>query len=204
MADTVSWPVALTISLITSFFTALVTEPTKAALERRRSRKKLRRALYSEIMENFVDLFNRVDVAKRDERAICGIGAAFAAWYRRKAFEKSSSENAVGLYDLGQNELYWIELAYRTFDQVANGKFDSDQQRLANAEFAASIMPTDLKNRHLSKCVMFSVSSEWVKKYLRETLPAMEYVMNEQLELKEQVLRRWDRVEYWWWRRLSH
>jgi len=202
MADPVSWPVVLATSLITSFFTACVTEPVKAALERRRNRRKLRRALYSEIMENFVVLFQRVEMAKRDEKATAGIGAVFGAWYRKKAFEKSSSDNAVGLYDLGHNELYWIELVYRTFDQVANGKFDSNQQRLANADFAANNIPTDLKNRYLSKRVMFSVSPDWVKRYLRETLPDMEYIVNDKLEWKERVLRRWDRFQYWRWRRL--
>lgn len=199
MADDISWEKILATALVSSFFTACVTEPVKAYIQRHLKRKELRRSLYQEIMSNFEALHQQVDMAKHDDEMRTGVGVRFAMSYKRLAYDLALRDVAT-FYNIGHHELYWIELLYRDFQHVIDGRFTDEPQRLSNAEFTANSVLQNLKSRHMSKRLAFKVSRPWVKRHIRESLPEMPYIGREESpDLAERLRRRWDRAQYWVW-----
>lgn len=200
MADGIGWAKILATALISSLFTAAIAEPIKAFIQRHLKRKELRRALYREIVNNVGALRGQVDMAKHNVEMKDGIGRRFAMSYKRLANDLAQKD-AAAYYSLGLDELYWIELLYRDFEHVINGSFADNDQRLRNAEFAADYVLNNLKNRHLSKRLMFKVSPPWAKEYFRENLPKTPYLPAAPT-LGERLRRRYDQLQYWlWWLR---
>ena len=200
MADNIGWEKILATALVTSFFTACLTEPVKAWLQRWLKRSEMRRCLYREIMNNLGALQSQVEMAKQDDEMKDGIGQRFAMGYKRLAYDLALKD-AAAFYSLGHYELYWIELLYRDFEHVIHGRFDSEKTRLTVAEFAANYVLNNLKNRRMSKRLMFSVSPKWAKERLRENLPLTHYLDAAPPGLRERLYRRYDRLQYWIWRR---
>jgi hypothetical protein len=138
-------------------------------------------------------------MAKHDIQMKNGIGRRFAMSYKRLAYELAQRD-AVAYYSLGLDELYWIENLYRNFEQVITGSFDDNDQHLRNAEFAAHSVLNDLKNRHLSKGLMFKVSPPWANEYFRENLPNASYIdIHTTLTFGEKLRRRFDQLQYRLW-----
>jgi len=199
MADQIGWATILATALISSLFTAAIAEPIKAFIQRHLRRKELRRALYNEIVNNFGALHSQVEMAKHDIQMKDGIGRRFAMSYKRLAYELAQKDSAA-YYSLGFDELYWIENHYRDFEHVINGRFDDNDQHLRNAEFAAEYVLNNLKNRHLSKRLMFKVAPPWLKEYFRENLPKTSYIYtNATLTVVEKLRRRYDQLQYYVW-----
>jgi hypothetical protein len=201
MADDISWEKILATALVSSFFTACVTEPVKAYIQRHLKRNELRRSLYQEIMSNFAELYQQVDMAKHDDEMKTGIDVRFAMGYKRLAYDLAQKDAAT-FYNIGHRELYWIELLYRDFQHVIDGRFTDEAQRLSNAEFTANSVLHNLKGRRMSKRLAFKVCRPWVKKHFREHLPKMSYIGREDsLSLAERLRRRYDQAQYWVWRK---
>ena len=95
-------------------------------------------------------------MAKRDSAMRDGIGERFALGYKRLAYDMALRDSTA-FYGLGYDELYWIDLFYRDCEQVVRGQFANGEIRLRNAEFTASYLLNNLKNRHMSRHLMFSV-----------------------------------------------
>ena len=50
---------------------------------------------------------------------------------------------------------------------------------------------------------MFKVSPQWARDYFREHLPKVYYLGSETLTFSERLRRRYDRAQYWVWRKFS-
>jgi hypothetical protein len=196
----IGWEKILATALVSSFFTACLTEPVKAIVQRRLRRNDLRRSLYREILNNFKALLGQVEMAKHENGMKVGIGQRFAMCYRRLAHDLAHKDAAV-FYSLGQDEMYWIELLYGDFEHLINGPFVDEEQRLSNAESIVNGVLVNLKNRHLKKRLMFKISPQWERDYFREHLPKVYYLGGEPLTLSERLRRRYDRAQYRFWRK---
>ena len=84
---------------------------------------------------------------------------------------------------------------------MINGRFADENERLSCAEFAADYVLNNLKNRHMSKRLMFKVSPPWAREYFREHLPKVRYLGSDSLSLSERLRRQYDREQYWVWRK---
>jgi len=195
MADNIGWEKILATALVASFFTACVTEPVKAWLKRRQ----FRRCLYFEIMKNYGALTGQIKMAEHDPEMKNGIGQRFAMGFNRIAYD-IMLKDAPAFYSLGYYEVYWIELLYRDFEHVIHGCFDPEETRLRCAGYVAHSVLNNLKNRQMSKRLMFSVSPEWMKEDLRQNLPLTDYIDIDPPTLRERLLRRCDRLQYRIWR----
>ncbi len=185
-------------AVVSAVCTAAVAEPIKRWLEGRR----LRRSVYQELVHNSAALRRQVAIAEHDPTMTPGIGQRFAMSYRRLAYDLGQKDPAA-FYCLGWNELYWIELLYRSFEQVANGTFEDDAQRLRNADFTARRIVGCLKNRNLSPRLTLKVSPKVEREHFREELPKAAYFDIQPPGRAERIRRIWDRFQSWWWRRNS-
>jgi hypothetical protein len=201
MPDNTGWEKIVAVALVTSFFTTCLIDPVKVWIQRRLKRREVRRSLYSEIVNNFVALQRQVELAKHTEEMKIGIGQRFAMGYKRLAYDLAMKD-AAAFYSLGFDELYWIELLYRDFEHVIHGRPDSEDKRLSWAEFAADYVLNNLKNRHMSKRLMFGVSPRSVKEHFRHNLPLTPYIDTQPPGVRERLFRLYDRLQYWAWRRL--
>ncbi len=199
MTEQIGWLKILATALISSFVTACLTEPVKTRIQRRLKRGELRRALYWEIVNNFGALQKQVWLSKDKPEMQDGIGYRFEMGYKRLSYDLALKDPFI-FYSLGHAELYWIDILYRDFEHVIHGKFESNGQRLRNAEFVVSEVLTDLKNRHLNKNLAISVSPGWAKKHFRKELPSTSYIDICPPGFRERLRRRYDRVQYWIWR----
>jgi hypothetical protein len=75
-------------------------------------------------------------------------------------------------------------------ENVANGKFDDDTQRLRNAEFNAGQLLTFIKNRYINKRLILKVWPKHLREYILERLPEVRYVDIKPPNLFERVRRR--------------
>ena len=103
MPDDIGWEKILATALVTSFFTACLTEPVKAWIQRWIKRKELRECLYRQIVNNFGKLRGQIDMAKHDREMKSGIGQRFAMGYKRLAYDLALKDAAL-FYSLGYNE----------------------------------------------------------------------------------------------------
>ena len=79
-------------------------------------------------------------------------------------------------YELGHDEIYWIDLMYRDWQNLVTKTFESSQQRLDNAAFATKAVLHHMKNRHIGERLMFRVSKRSMRRYFRAHLPAERYL----------------------------
>jgi hypothetical protein len=199
MADNVRWQTMVATALVSSFFTACLTEPVKGLVQRFFGRRLLRRVLYREISSNFEALYGQVFMALDSTEMRTGIGSRFSMSYKRLAYDLALKD-VHGLYSLG-SELYQIEFLYRDFERVINGEFVDEQARLSFAKSVCNYLLSILKNRDMSKRLMFKVGGAWTRRYFRARLPKMQY-HDEPRSLREKILRRLDQAQYWLWGRL--
>lgn len=182
-------------ALVASFFAVCVTEPVKIWLRRRQ----MRWSLYFEITQNYGALLAQAEMAKHDNEMKEGIGQRFAMSYKRLAYDMVLNDPAT-FYGLGHEEAHWIELLYRDYEHVLNGRFDSEDTRLNNAEFVTYSVINNLKNRHMSKRLALKVSPGWMKEHFRQQLPLANYIDVKPPKLPERFHRSFDRVQYRIWR----
>jgi len=190
----------LATALVASFFTACVTEPARAWFHRRR----VRRWLYREMIRNCSALLGWVESVKRNPPELHmreHTTSQFRSEYKRLAFDLAIKDAA--FYSLRDEEPYRIEGIYRDFERIADGSYPDATDCFLRAEIAAASVLHCVKDRSLSKRVAFSVSTKWQKRYFRENLPRTAYVNYDDPPSRiERLHRRWDALQYWFWRRL--
>jgi len=98
--DSLGWGKILATALVTSFFTACLTEPVKAWVQRWLKRRGLRPCIYLEIMKNSGALQAKVEMARRSVEMMEGIGQRFAMGYKRLAYDLALKD-APTFYSLG-------------------------------------------------------------------------------------------------------
>jgi hypothetical protein len=185
------WIKTLTIALVSSFFTVCLVEPVKAVIQRRMRRREVRRSLYQEMANNYGKLHAQVTMANRDPEMRSGIGERFAMGFKKFSFELAQRDPAT-YYSLGYYELYWIELLYSGMEHIISGKFNDEQQHLRAADYTAHSFLADVKNRNLSRRLVFRVSPDWLREHLRERLPEIAYIDMKSPSLLERTRRRFD------------
>jgi hypothetical protein len=198
MPQQIGWETILATALVTSFFTSCVTEPVKAAIQSWLKRRELRRAIYHEISHNFGALRAQVIYGREWPDHVRGIGVGFGMGFRRLAYDNALKEPAL-FYKLGHDEIYWIDNMYRDWQNVVDKAFESDDQRLANAQFAMKSVLHHMKNRHISKRLMFRVSKTWMRSYFRAHLPNESYLSMPGF-VERHFWRRVDSIQYRLWR----
>ena len=124
---------------------------------------------------NFRALDGQVVMAKRNPEMRAGIGERFSWGFKKAAFELAQHDPVI-YYALGSEERYWIELLYSGWQNVVDGPFDDDAQRLRNADLNAGYLLTCMKNRDISKRLILNVSPDHLRRYIRERLPGVAYV----------------------------
>lgn len=170
MSDNVGWEKTLAAALVTSFFTACLTEPVKAWIQHKLKRRELRRSLYSEIANNFWALSAQVSYAKHSSDMKAGIGSRFALGYKRLAYDLAMKDATI-YYSFSYQELYSIENLYRSFEQQAFSQFNDDDQQLRNAEFVVQNMLWMVKCRYMSEYLMFRSSQKLGTKRAQRAAP---------------------------------
>jgi hypothetical protein len=185
------WIKTLIIALVSSFFTVCLVEPVKAAIQRRMRKREVRRSLYQEMAINYGKLLAQVEMANHDPEMRNGIDERFAMGFKKFSFELAQRDPAT-YYSLGYYELYWIELLYAGMEHIIKGKFIDEEQHLRAAGYTAHSFLVDVKNRNLSRGLVFRVSPDWLRKHLRERLPEIAYTDAKPPSLIERARRRFD------------
>jgi hypothetical protein len=152
------WIKTLIIALVSSFFAVILVEPVKAFIQRRTRRREFRRSLYHEMIRNYSELLGQVTMAHNDPEMKRGIGERFATVFKKFSFELARRDPAT-YYSLG-HEMHWIELRYADMEHVINGKFIDEEQHLRSAESTVHLFLANIKDRKLSKSLIFSVESD--------------------------------------------
>lgn len=201
MTSDKDWENILAAALISSLFTACLTEPVRIFVQRKLKRRELRRSLYWEMVHNFGALLSQVWMAEHHEEMKDGIGRWFEMGYQRLSYDIALKETPT-LYTLSHTELYFITQTYRDFEGVIHKDFQNDNQRFLHAQFIAGCVLTNVKNRSFSKRLIFKVSPQWFKDHLRDNLPLENYIDLHPLGLHERLHRKWDQIEYFVWARL--
>lgn len=189
----------LVTALVSSFFTVGVTEPVRGWFQRRR----MRRWLYREMVQNCSALLGWVGSVKRNPPELNMLehtSAQFRGEYKRLAFDLAVKDAA--FYSLRGEEPYRIDGIYRDFERIANGSYADAEECFQRAEVAAASVLICLKDRSLSKWVALRVSTKWQKRYFRQNLPGTPYVnYDDPPSRMERLYRRCDALQYWFWRR---
>lgn len=188
-------------ALVSSFFAVCVTEPARGWFQRR----KVRRWLYREMIQNCSVLLGWVESVRRNHQDLDMVkhtAAQFQSEYKRLAFDLAVKDAA--FYSLSGEEPYRIEKIFRDFDRVADGSYPDSAECFLRAEIAAASVLVCLKDRTFSKSLAFRVSTKWQKRYFRENLPRIPYVNYQDPPSRiERLFRRGDALQYWFWRALS-
>lgn len=200
MSDNIGWEKILAAALVTSFFTACLTEPVKAWIQHKLKRRELRRSIYSEIANNFWALQAQVNFANRNAEMKTGIGSRFALGYKRLAYDLAMKDATI-YYSFSYQELYSIEDLYRSFEQQVLSQFNDDDQQLRNAEFVVHHLLWMVKCRFMSEYLMFKSSQNWGRRELRERLPLINYTDAKPPSSYERLHRQYDQFKYWIWRK---
>ena len=130
-------------------------------------------------------------MAKQDPEMRYGIGERFAMGFKKFSFELAQRDPAT-YYSLGYYELYWIELLYSGMEHIISGKFTDEERHLRAADYTAFSFLADIKNRNLSRRLIFRVSPDWLRKHIRKNLPDVPYTDVEPPSLLERMRRRFD------------
>jgi hypothetical protein len=189
------WTRTLVIALVTSVLTSLtvfvLVEPVKVWTRRWFKKRELRRCLYREMVHNYTALQSQVDFANRDAKMRNGIGERFAMSFKKSSYQLALSDPAT-YYSLGHEEAYWIELIYRDMEHIISGHFTDNEQHLRAASFSAGELLSCVKNRNLSKKLLYRVTpSSWWED-IRRRLPDVEYIDIQPPTFIERLRRRLD------------
>jgi hypothetical protein len=184
-------------ALAASVFTVGFTEPVRSWLQRRR----IRRWLYREMIYNCQELSVWVHSASQNPEMQEHTAVNFSARYRKLAYEMAVKD--AGFYSLRGEEPYRIDGIYREFDRISTGSYGDPHDCFIRAETASSAVVFAVRDRALSRRVVFSVSTRRQKRYLRERLPRRFFYVNyDDAPRWLEILRfRSDAVLFWFWRR---
>ena len=186
------WIKTLAIALVSSFFAVILVEPVKAFIQRRMRRRELRRSLYHEMIRNYSELLGQVTLAHSNREMKSGIGERFATGFKKFSFELARREPTT-YYSIG-HEMHWIELRYGDMEHIINGKFIDEDQHLRSADCTLYLFRANIKDRKLSKSLIFSVSPLWLREHFRERLPEIPYTDVGQPGFLERTRRQFDQV----------
>jgi hypothetical protein len=192
---TPEWARTLVIALVTSVFTSLavvlLVEPVKVWIQRRFKKRELRRCLYHEMVHNYTALQSQVLLAEKDPAMKDGIGERFAMSFKKSSYQMAQSDPAT-YYSLGHKEAYWIELLYRDTEHIITGRFTDNDQHLRASSFSAHELLSCVKNRELSKRLLFRVSPASWRNDIRLRLAETDYVDIAPPNFLERIRRRFD------------
>jgi hypothetical protein len=132
------------------------------AIQRWVRRRDVRRSLYREVLENWKSIDDQVRMATQDPKMIAGMGRRFALGFKRSSYEMAQRD-PVMYYGLKHRERYWVEILYRDAENVITGKFDDDDQRLRNADSVAWQFLSMIKNRNLSRRMIYAAAERPVQ-----------------------------------------
>ena len=186
------WIKTLIIALVSSFFAVILVEPVKAFIRRRTRRRELRRSLYHEMIRNYSELLGQVTMAHNDPEMKRGIGERFATVFKKFSFELARREPTT-YYSLG-HEMHWIELRYADMEHIINGKFVDEDQQLRSADSTVHLFLANIKDRKLSRSLVFSVSPSWLRKHFRKRLDEIPYTDVGPPGFLERARRQFDQV----------
>jgi hypothetical protein len=195
ITSTPEWARTLVIALVTSILTSLsiviLVEPVKARVQRRFKKNELRRCLYHEMIHNYHALRNQIELIKGNPEMKSGIAERFSMSFKKSSLKLAQSDPAA-YYSLGHQESYWIELVYRDTERIATVRFKDDDQHFSAAEFATHELLSCIKNRNLSKRLLFKVAPVAWREDIRENLLDVNYVDISTPNWFEQLRRRFD------------
>ena len=186
------WIKTLVIALVSSFFAVILVEPVKAFIQRRTRRRELRRSLYHEMIRNYSEHLGQVTIAHNNSEMKRGIGERFATVFKKFSFELARRDPAT-YYSLG-HEMHWIELRYADMEHVINGKFIDEEQHLRSAESTVHLFLANIKDRKLSRSLIFSVSPTRLRTHFRERLAEIPYTDVGPPGFLERARRQFDQV----------
>jgi hypothetical protein len=186
------WIKTLVIALVSSFFAVILVEPVKAFIQRRTRRRELRRSLYHEMIRNYSELLGQVTIAHNNSEMKRGIGGRFATVFKKFSFELARRDPTT-YYSLG-HEMHWIELRYADMEHVINGKFLDEDHHLRSADSTLYLFLANIRDRKLSRRLIFSVSPTWLRKHFRERLPEIPYTDVGPPGFLERAQRQFDQV----------
>jgi hypothetical protein len=186
------WIKMLIIALVSSFFAVILVEPVKAFIQRRTRRHELRRTPYHEMIRNYSELLGQVTMAQDDREMKRGTGERFATVFKKFSFELARRDPTT-YYSLG-HEMHWIELRYADMEHIINGKFIDEEQHLRSADSTVYLFLANIKDRKLSRSLIFSVSPSWLREHFRERLPKIPYTDVGPPRFPERARRQFDQV----------
>ncbi len=187
------WTTTLAIALVSAFFTACVTEPVRAVIQRWVRRREVRRSLYGEILENWKAIDAQVEMAKQNAEMVAGIGVRFAMGFRKSSYEMAQRDPVI-YYALRYRERYWMDILYRDAEHVITGKFNDDEQRLRNADFVAFEFLSVMKNRNLSRRMIYAATERQFRPYLTGRIAETNYADVSPVGAVERARRRFDKA----------
>lgn len=187
-------------ALVTSVVTIGFTEPLRASFQRRRIRK----WLYREMIQNCSVLQAWVHSAKDDVNMQRYTAVQFASSHRKLAYELAVKDT--GFYSLRGEEPYFIDGIYREFERISGGLYTNPQDCFLRAQVASAAVLHGVQDRALSRRVVFSLSTARQKRYLRENLPRRFSDINydDAPRWRQTVRSRLDWMLYWVWRKRDH
>jgi hypothetical protein len=195
VAPTPEWVRTLVIALVTSVLTSLtivlLVEPVKVWTQRWFKKRELRRCLYHEMVHNYMALQAQVEYATHDPEMKAGIGDRYAMSFKKSSYQLIESDPAT-YYSLGHKETYWIELIYRDMEGIITRRSKDSEGDLRAASFVAHEFLSCVKNRNLSKKLMYSVTPSQWQKDIRRLLPDIDYIDIKPPNLMERIRRRLD------------
>jgi hypothetical protein len=184
------WVRTLVIAVFTSLAVVLLVEPVKVWSQRWFKKREIRRCLYYEMVHNYTALQSQVLLAEKDPTMKAGIGDRFAMSFKKSSYQLAQSDPAT-YYSLGYKETYWIDLIYRAAEHIITGRFTDDEQHLRATSSSAYSFLSCIKNRGLSKRLLFRVCPSPWRSDIRRRLAETDYV-DRTPNLLERMRRRFD------------
>jgi hypothetical protein len=120
-----------------------------------------------------------------------GIGERFAMSFKKSSYQLIQSDPAT-YYSLGHKETYWIELIYRDMENIITGRSKDNEGNLRAASFVAHEFLSCVKNRNLSKKLLYKVTPSQWQEDIRRRLPDIDYIDINPPNLMERIRRRLD------------
>lgn len=154
-------------------------------------KRELRRYLYHEMVRNYTALQAQVEYAEHDPEMKAGIGERFAMTFKKSSFQLVQSDPAT-YYGLGHKETYWIELIYRDMDNIVAGSSKDNERNLRLASSVAREFLSCVKNRNLSKKLLYKVTPSAWREDIKTRLPDIAYIDIKPPSLTERIRRRFD------------
>jgi hypothetical protein len=141
------------------------------------------------MVHNYTALQAQVVFAKRDPAMKVRIGERFAMSFKKSSFQLAQSDPTT-YYILGHHETYWIELIYRDMENVITRSSKNDDGNFIAGSFVADEFLSCVKNRNLSKKLLFKVTPSACQEDIKTWLPDVKYIDIKPPSLLEHIRRR--------------